>query len=188
MNAACSRVTLPWAAERYERIDRACRPSATARRHASSSVTWSRSVSVVSDAHDVLLRARRSSAMAWAAIKDELGTMYYPNTATRHTSWTKPPEMTGQGTAAVQPCDWTEKMDPNTGKVYYVNTATKQTAGYGRQNWGPWGAHLRRRRHSCKRLRGSRSRTPRPGKSSRPHDPLAKGVVGVFTHMAQCLM
>jgi hypothetical protein len=40
---------------------------------------------------------------------------------------TKPPELTGQETPAVQPSDWTEKMDPTTGKVYYVNQATKQT-------------------------------------------------------------
>jgi hypothetical protein len=68
--------------------------------------------------------------MAWAAIKDdELGTTtYYPNTATRQTSWTKPPEPTEQGTAAVQPSDWTEKMDPTTGKLYYVNKVTKQNS------------------------------------------------------------
>jgi hypothetical protein len=67
--------------------------------------------------------------MEWVAITDDkAGLLYYLNTATNQTSWTKPPEMTGQGTAAVQPCDWTEKTDPNTGKVYYFNKATKQTS------------------------------------------------------------
>jgi hypothetical protein len=67
--------------------------------------------------------------MEWVAITDDkAGLLYYLNTATNQTSWTKPPEMTPQGTPAVQPSDWKEKMDPNTGKVYYYNKATKQNS------------------------------------------------------------
>ena len=73
----------------------------------------------------------------WQERKDpSSGKTYYVNTATRETSWSRPPGMVGGGPAAsaagavgggASASDWVETMDPTKGKPYFYNKKTRQT-------------------------------------------------------------